>query len=74
MNSIKAPPGFFKHTGSQHWDSTVNVRVGIVDIVNDTTLTLRIELSSPIASTLQHYHVRGRAADHHSHPRSGHAK
>ncbi|XP_014550225.1 hypothetical protein COCVIDRAFT_43181 [Bipolaris victoriae FI3] len=24
MNAIKAPPGFIKHTGAQHWDSTVN--------------------------------------------------
>lgn len=27
MNAIKAPPGFIKHTGAQHWDSTVNVRI-----------------------------------------------
>ncbi|KAH7093660.1 FAD dependent oxidoreductase-domain-containing protein [Paraphoma chrysanthemicola] len=24
VNAIKAPPGFIKHTGAQHWDSTVN--------------------------------------------------
>lgn len=26
LASIKAPEGFIKHTGSQHWDSVVNVR------------------------------------------------
>lgn len=25
MGSIKAPEGFVKHTGSQHWDSAINV-------------------------------------------------
>ncbi|KAH5523074.1 hypothetical protein HBI52_057090 [Parastagonospora nodorum] len=24
VNAIKAPPGFLKHTGAQHWDNTVN--------------------------------------------------
>jgi hypothetical protein len=28
VNAIKAPPGFIKHTGSQHWDSTINVSIG----------------------------------------------
>jgi glycine/D-amino acid oxidase-like deaminating enzyme len=27
VNAIKAPSGFIKHTGAQHWDSTVNVRI-----------------------------------------------
>jgi glycine/D-amino acid oxidase-like deaminating enzyme len=27
VNAIKAPPGFIKHTGSQHYDSTVNVSI-----------------------------------------------
>lgn len=25
LSSIKAPEGFIKHTGAQHWDSIVNV-------------------------------------------------
>jgi glycine/D-amino acid oxidase-like deaminating enzyme len=25
LAAIKAPEGFIKHTGAQHWDSTVNV-------------------------------------------------
>jgi glycine/D-amino acid oxidase-like deaminating enzyme len=24
--AIKAPPGFLKHTGAQHWDNSVNVQ------------------------------------------------
>jgi glycine/D-amino acid oxidase-like deaminating enzyme len=40
MNSIKAPSGFIKHTGAQHWDSTVNVSIGDTSLHGLATPTL----------------------------------
>lgn len=32
--AIKAPPGFIKHTGAQHWDNRVNVRIGSANFMD----------------------------------------
>ena len=57
IGAIKAPPGFIRHTGAQHWDSVVNVRLSdpFFTVINLLTKT---ELSSPTPPTLQHYHYR----------------
>ena len=53
--ALKAPPGFIKHTGAQHWDSVVNVRLTYAPFTIDHLLT-KTELSSPTPSAVQHYH------------------
>jgi glycine/D-amino acid oxidase-like deaminating enzyme len=74
MNAILAPPGFIKHTGAQHWDSTVNVCLRVFAVIDIPTLTLTTELSSATARTPQHHNVRRRTADHHTHTRACHAE
>jgi glycine/D-amino acid oxidase-like deaminating enzyme len=60
--AIKAPPGFIKRTGAQHWDAVVNVKLTDALFTIDNPLT-KTELSSPAPSTLQHYHYwRSKAA------------
>ena len=49
--ALKAPPGFIKHTGAQHWDSVVNVRLAYAPFTIDNLLT-KTELSSPAPSAL----------------------
>lgn len=43
--AIKAPEGFIKHTGAQHWDSVVNVRVDVLRL-------------SQMILTMQNYHLQ----------------
>jgi glycine/D-amino acid oxidase-like deaminating enzyme len=52
MNAIQAPPGFIKHSGAQHWDSTVNVCMQVFSVTNIRSLTLAIELPFAITRTL----------------------
>ena len=47
VNAIKAPPGFLKHTGAQHWDNTVNVSIVIrSDMRSDIEVDDRTTTSS----------------------------
>jgi glycine/D-amino acid oxidase-like deaminating enzyme len=55
--AIKAPPGFIKHTGAQHWDAVVNVTLAIAFFTICSPLT-KTELPSPTPSTLQYHHSR----------------
>lgn len=50
LASIKAPEGFIKHTGAQHWDSVVNV-CGPQSSTMRKWLTVP-ELSSPTSATI----------------------
>lgn len=57
--AIKAPPGFIKHTGAQHWDSRVNVRISAAHFT-EVKLMATAELSPPAPSALQHHPHRRR--------------
>ena len=57
--AIKAPEGFIKHTGAQHWDAVVNVGPTKWFLLYTDRLT-RSELSPATTATFQCYHSRRR--------------
>lgn len=63
VSAIKAPPGFLKRTGAQHWDAVCNVRRRSSHGMT-SHLTLKTELSSSAPSTVQYDHLRrGKTSD-----------
>jgi len=63
VSAIKAPPGFLKRTGAQHWDAVCNVRLGIIRGMT-IELILEIELPSPTPSAVQYDRPwRGKTSD-----------
>lgn len=55
--AIKAPEGFIKHTGAQHWDSVVNVSLFWHAETFELRLIPEAELSLAIAIPIQHDHL-----------------
>jgi glycine/D-amino acid oxidase-like deaminating enzyme len=63
VSAIKAPAGFLKRTGAQHWDAVCNVRHGLIHDVA-IELILKTELPSPTSSAVQYDHPRrGKTSD-----------
>lgn len=45
--AIKAPSGFLKHTGAQHWDASVNVRLQPTHSIDDLNIPQNYHLQLP---------------------------
>lgn len=69
LAAIKAPEGFIKHTGAQHWDQSVNVSRASFHFEERCFLTLT-ELPSSTTFPLQCHHSRRRETIHCPYARS----